>query len=227
MIFSNRPPDNVPPLLIRSNLTYEVIKPATTIKFLGVYYDPRMTFKTHCEKLTSRLARLSALIFRIKDHVPPYVLKIVYHAHISSILSYCNVIWSNTYNTHLDSVRKMQKRIIRNVTRSAFRDHTAPLFKLTKILPLEGIRKLSIAMHIFKNQITFPGLLARHDYRTRQRDRLRPPIHRTTLYEKSFLFQAPLIWNELVNLFPPDVFTSMTANTFKNRIKKYLLEQIE
>ena len=226
MLFSNRPPDNLPPLLIKSNFTYDVIKSTDEIKFLGVYYDPRMTFKTHCRHLTSRLARLAALLFRIKDFAPQNILKIIYHAHVSSILNYCNIIWSNTYDTHLNSVTKMQKRIIRNVTRSAFRDHTAPLFKETKILPIESIRKLSIATFIFKNQLTFPGLLAQHDYRTRRRDRLRPPIHRTSLFEKSFLYQAPLIWNELSHLFPPDVFTHLTANSFKNRIKKHLLEQI-
>ena len=176
--------------------------------------------------LTQRLARLSALLYRTKDFVPPYVLKIMYHAHISSILNYCNIIWSNTYDTHTLPVMKMQKRIIRNVTRSAFRDHTAPLFKQTQILPIEGVRKLSIAMYIFKNQLTFPGLLARHNYPTRQRDRLRPPLHNNTLFEKSFLYQAPQIWNEITKHFTPDVWTTLTVNTFRKRVKKYLLEQL-
>ena len=226
MLFSNRPPDNLPPLLIKSNFTYEQINRVQEIKFLGVFYDPKMTFKTHCANLTTRLARTSALIYRVKDLMPTNVLKILYHAHVSSILNYCNIIWSNTYEIHLKPVIKMQKRIIRNVTRSAFREHTGPLFKQTKILPIEGIRKLSIALHVFKNQLNFPDLLPHHEYQTRRRDRLRPPIHNNTLFEKSFLYQAPMIWNELTNILPPDVFTTMTLNAFKNRIKKHLIDQL-
>ena len=137
MLFSNRPPNNLPPLLIRSNFTYEEIKQIQDIKFLGVYYDPKLTFKNHCQYLTRRLASLSSLFYRIKDFTPTNVRKLLYHAHVSSILNYCNIIWANTYETHLDSLTKMQKRIIRNVTRSAFRDHTAPLFKSTGILPMK------------------------------------------------------------------------------------------
>ena len=227
MLFSNRPSTNLPPLLIKSNFTYEVINPVQEIKFLGVYYDPKMTFKSHCAHLTTRLARISALIYRVKDFMPINVLKILYHAHVSSILNYCNIIWSNTYETHLNPVVKMQKRIIRNVNRSAFRDHTGPLFKQCKILPMEGVRKLSIAMYIFKNQLTFPNLLAQHDYQTRRRDRLRPPIHNNSLYQKSFLYQAPMIWNELTNILPPDVFNSLSSNSFKNIIKRHLIDQLE
>ena len=226
MLFSNRPPNNLPPLLIRSNFTYEVIKQTQDIKFLGVYYDPKLTFKNHCQYLTRRLASLSSLFHRIKDFTPTNVRKLLYHAHVSSILNYCNIIWANTYEAHLDTVTKMQKRIIRNVTRSAFRDHTAPLFKSTGILPMEGIRKLSLAMHIYRNKITFPELLAQHNYHTRQRDRLRPPLHNHTLYEKSFIYQSHLIWNEISNFLPPDALTVMTNNSYKNRIKTFILEQL-
>ena len=197
------------------------------MKFLGIYYDPKLTFKHHCQYLNQRLAGLAGLLHRIKDYAPLNVLKIIYHAHISSILHYCNIIWANTYATHLDSITKMQKRIIRNVTRSGFRDHSAPLFKETRILPIEGIRKFSLGMYIFKNQITFPELLPHHNYRTRHRNRLRPPIHNNTLFEKSFIYQSHLFWNEISNILPPDALTEMTTNSFKQTIKRHLLQQVE
>ena len=227
MLFSNRPPNNLPPLVIRSNLTYEVIKLVEEIKFLGIYYDSKMSFKIHCRNLTTRLAQLSALIYRVKDIFPPNILKIMYHAHVGSLLNYCNVIWANTYATHLDSVMKMQKRIIRNVTRSEYLEHTNPLFRQIEILPIEGLRKLSIATYIYKNQLTFPDLLAQHTYQTRQRNRLRPPLHSNTLYEKSFLYQAPIVWNEFTTQIHPDIFTITTPNSFKNKIKRYLLDQLD
>ena len=58
VLFSNRPPANLPPLVIKSSFTYDPIKRVDFIKFLGVYFDHTLTFKHHISHITSRLASL-------------------------------------------------------------------------------------------------------------------------------------------------------------------------
>ena len=110
-----------------------------------------MTFKTHITHLSQRLSRTASLLYRVHQFMPPFVLKTKYHAHVSSILNYCNLIWSNTYPTHLQPIVKMQKRIIRIITNSDYFEHTAPLFTQCKILNIENLRKFSLAVYFFKN----------------------------------------------------------------------------
>ena len=70
ILFSNRPHVTLPPLLLKSHFTYELIKKVDNIKFLGIFYDQTMTFKFHTKYIAQRLARTSALIYRLKDIMP-------------------------------------------------------------------------------------------------------------------------------------------------------------
>ena len=67
------------------------------LKFLGVTFDDKMTFKLHINNLTLKISRHIALLYQIKDLMPSYVLKCIYYAHIYPLLNYCNPIWCITY----------------------------------------------------------------------------------------------------------------------------------
>ena len=223
-MFSNRPPKELPPLVIRSNFMYAVINRVTEIKFLGVFFDQNLSFKKHINYLCQRLARISSLIYRVRDLMPLHVRKIMYHAHVFSILNYCNLIWANTYPSHLIPLVRQHKRIIRNVARAEFYAHTEPLYKELKILNVENIRKMALAIHFFKNRSDYQPLLqANHSYSTRHRNRLRTPIHSHALFQNSFLYHAPRYWNDIIAHIPLRDIESMTLKTFKHRMKKWLL----
>ena len=150
MIFGNQRVNLTPPLVIKSLFTYDVIKRVNETKFLGIYYDEKLSFKTHINHLTHRLSRTCALIYRVRGVMPPFVLKNMYHAHIGSLLTYCNVIWANVYESSLTPLILILKKNIRNVTNSEFLAHTAPLFKSMKILDFTGMRKLLLATYLYK-----------------------------------------------------------------------------
>ena len=61
-----------------------------------------------------------------------------------------------------------------------------------------------------------------HVYNTRNRDRLRPYHHRNSLIEKSFLVQAPIIWNDILDNVP-NITNSPSLSSFKKKYKTYLL----
>ena len=225
IIFSNRPPTTLPPLLLKSHFTYEVIKQVDNIKFLGVFYDQTMTFKFHNKYIAQRLARTSALIYRLKDIMPTFVLKTLYHAHVTSIVTYCNIIWANTYDTHTKPVLLMLKRIIRNIARADYFAHTQPIYNNLQILNFEGIRKLSLAKHFIIHNTTFAHLLPNHDYRTRNRHRLRLPDRNGTLYERSYLYQAPAFWTKFSSTLTDQELTSLSTKALTNKVKRYLLSQ--
>ena len=183
-----------------------------------------MSFRTHLNHLSQRLARIASLFYRVSNLMPPFVLKAMYHAHVSSILNYCNIIWANTYPTHIQPVIKMQKRIIRTITNSEYLEHTEPLFKQAQILNIENLRKYSLIIHFYKNIHTLmPLFQENHPYPTRFRDRPRPLIHRRTVFERSFLYQLPIAWNHLIDNCPDLLTKNYSLPTFKKHLKIFLI----
>ena len=74
----------------------------------------------------------------------------LYYTLIYPYLSHGNIVWKNTYTTRLEPIRKLQKKIIRIITNSNFKEHTGPLFKELLISPLDDINNEAIALFMFR-----------------------------------------------------------------------------
>ena len=70
----------------------------------------------------------------------------LYYAFIYPYLSYVNIVWGSKYTTRLVPIRRLQKKIIRIITFSKFKEHTGPLFKELSILPLHDINNDAILL---------------------------------------------------------------------------------
>ena len=227
LMFGNVPPQSLPILVIKSGASYEVIKRADNIKFLGIYYDQKMTFKSHVNYLVQRLSRTSSLLYQLKDYLPTFVLKTLYNAHVNSLLNYCNVIWSGVYETNLMPLIRLTKRIIRNVTHSHFIAHTNPLFRECKILNLYLLHRYNLALYFIKYKLYNVHELQRnHIYNTRNRNTLRLPEYHTRLYRQSFLCKGIEVYNELLESPVVGLDSIYTMKTLKKRLKCYFLSKL-
>ena len=159
--------------------------------------------------------------------MPTFVLKTIYNAHVASMLNYCNVIWSGAYVTTLLPLIRLTKRIIRNVTHSDFLAHTNPLFRESKILNLDLLRKYNLSLYFIKYKIYNENYLHRdHRYPTRFKSKLRFPEYHTRLYQTSFLYKGIEIYNELIQSPLIDLDKIHTLSTLKKRLKHYFLSKL-
>ena len=222
LLFTNQSQAILPPVLIRNQYSYDVIKRVSHTKFLGVIYDDRLTFSNHISMLTNKLSRSSSLLYQLRDYLPINILKKLYYAHVYPYINYCNCIWSNTYQTHLLPLILIHKRIIRNIAKSDFLEHTEPLYKNLNILNVRNIRIMNLAIMMFKqvknNEYALPILTQAHNYNTRYRENLLIPPHTTTLIALSFKVEGIKIWNNL----PNDIKASSNINSFKKKLKSHL-----
>ena len=157
----------------------------------------------------------------MKYHVPEYVLKCLYNAHVLPHILYCIAIWGSTYSSHLQPLFILQKRAIRIITKAPFRETTQPLFKRTKILKLYDQIKLEVATYMFnnKNSQDFQRIINR--YNTRQVGQLQLPRHDLTHFEHSLAYCGPKLWNALTN----DLKNKRTKRLFRFHYKKTILSQ--
>ena len=221
LLFSNKKiKEKLPPVVIKDAFQYQVLSRVDHFKFLGITYDEHMTFKYHTAKLTQKMSHIAAMLNKAKDFLPISILKVLYYAYVHSSLSYCNTIWASTNATHLQSLILMQKRIIRIVNKSDYRDHTKPIFKEHKILTLKDLNIFNNILEYYSKPLNqrLPNNPI-HNYRTRQRLQYQPPRRNTSLAKRSSVYLAPIYFHRL----PHYLKSSNTKASLKKSLKQFIL----
>ena len=72
--------------------------------------------------------------------------------------------------------------------------------------------------YVFRSKILDTNV--NHLYETRQVNKLRLPLYKTNLTQKSLLFLGPKIWNNL----PCDVKNKSSLSAFKRKLKLYMTQ---
>ena len=105
----------------RTNLSYNAttqynydlsgITNANEARFFCLILDNNLSWKQHIDQVVSKMCSTCYTIQNIKTLVSQDTLKVIYFAHIHSILSYGIIFWGNT--SHSKKVFTIQKKIIR------------------------------------------------------------------------------------------------------------------
>ena len=205
------------------------IKHVESTKFLGIYIDSNLTWKVHINHIVNKVAKTTGILYKARHFFSSQALRTLYYSLIYPYLNYGNIIWGNTYPSRLESIRKLQRKIIRIISFSDFRDHTRPLFKNLSILPIEDLNNEAIAL--------FPFIFLRNHFQQHltifssqmitsiaiiQGPRQKFTKNRHAHIIKSILlkFKGCEIWNNL----PVFIKNSKSFSIFKKKIKKYYLD---
>ena len=142
----------------------------------------------------------------------------IYHAYVHSIITYGIIFGGNS--PHITHIFKMQKRIIRIMTKSRGKDSCRQLFNRLEILPLKAQYILSILLFVVKNKDLFTTNQEIHNINTRCNINLHPPICNLTLFQKGVQFSDIKLFNHL----PPSIKNlSNEIILFKPTLKIFLL----
>ena len=150
--------------------------------------------------------------------MPFKVLKQLYYNLVYSYLNYNICCYASTYDTHLNKLYLLQKRIIRIINNAPFLAHTDPLFFSNGILKIHDIHKLNIGLYMFEHN-ALPRFVRPHDYLTRGHNDPLPPYARLTLTQNSISVVGPNIWTSI----PEEIRNSPSRNSFKFSYKNFLL----
>ena len=199
------------------------IQRSHVLRYLGVYIDHKLTWKSHIDHIQSKLSRSLGILHKVKHMLTENTLLTLYYTLFYPYLQYCNVIWGMANSTTLSSLTILQKRIIRAITNVNYYEHTAPLFKSLGILRLDDIYTLECLKLFFEHRYTniFQLTLASdvHTVSTRRQHYLRPPFPKLELHKRFVMYYGCQKWNE----FSDHVKNASNVNTFKIRAKKYII----
>jgi hypothetical protein len=233
-INNNKPGQN------NANLIYEIKRiniqdSVPAIKYLGVYFDPGLSFKYHCNQLSTKLSKALYHLRCVKHVLPPEALKSLYFALLHSHLTYSIEIWGAAPQNVINELYLKQKAAIRIITNSKYNAHTAPLFRKLNILPLPLLIQYSFINIVHRhhhNKLpqglwnmwrTVRSRLDIADARTlrNEGDYICPFVRTDQLLRFPYAL-APKFWNDL----PLDLKNISNFNTFQANLKTHLLSNL-
>ena len=135
-------------------------------------------------------------------------------------LIYCILIWGSTFETHINRLVLVQKKIIRLITNSNYNAHTDILFHQTGILRFPELFEYFLASYAFvqnsRGNFSYPT----HDYPTRNHSNPVSERQRICVTQRSLRYLAPDIFSKLSD----DLRNINSLNVFRRKLKCKLLE---
>ena len=200
------------------------------VKFLGIFLDENLSWKSHISYICKKISKSAGIIFRSRFYLSTKTKLLLCYSLVYPYLTYCNPTWSSTYVTNLKRIFLIQKRIVRAITNAPYRAHSAPIFAQLKLLDIYKLNSFYTAkfmfsyihsllpppfLHLFNRNNNF------HNYNTRTASNYRPHICRTDIKQFTILYQGPKVWNSL----PTDITSSESRLSFKKKIRNLLINQ--
>jgi len=100
----------IKPVTLTLNIEQKPIIQADSVKFLGVFLDQHLSWKTHINYISQKIAKNIGIISRISHILPKSIRLSLYYTLILPYLSYCNLIWSSNYDSRLKKLVILQKK---------------------------------------------------------------------------------------------------------------------
>ena len=132
------------------------LTPAKSAKDLGIILDPNLTYEDHIAKTVSTCMSRLGQINRVKhvldkDTLTIVVNNLVVNCLVISKLFYCFIVWSNTTESNLDKVQKVQNFACRIISGVKKFDQITPVLRAMQWLSIRQQLYYRNAVMAFKD----------------------------------------------------------------------------
>ena len=140
------------PFIPRLYINKILIQKENYIKSLGINLDSNLHWKYHILQVSKKISKGIGVLTKIRHYINIHVLTQLCYTLIFPFLTHGVVVWGNTYNSLLKPLITLQKKAVRIMTFSNFREHSSPLFKMLNILKFPDL--ISYRLALFMSVIT-------------------------------------------------------------------------
>jgi len=103
----------------------------------------------HIDHIFNKLIRFTGIFYKLRsklssDRLKQYIL-VLFHPHILHGIQF----YANTFDTHLDKLRKLKNKILRIIQNKPKRSHITHLYKSYSLLPLDSLYNQQL-LFVFK-----------------------------------------------------------------------------
>ena len=187
-----------------------------------------MTWNDHLSYISNKLAKSISILHRVKWTLDSRGLRLLYYTLVLPYISYCAIIWVNTYYTNVLPIFTKQKKTIRIISNAKYNDHTSKLFCNLNILTIFQLVKLQTCIMMYKAfsnklpqniQSYFTKSFSGNEYRTRQKNCFKQKYTRTTKRQYCLSNIGVKVWNSLNE----NIKSCDNLNSFKKLLKDHII----
>ena len=227
----------------------EYVFESPNVKYLGVYFDNKLSFDRHISILCCKLNRMVGTLWKC-SHLSIKTKKTIYHSLVESHLNYGILLWGSNFSkniignyesshipSNLQNLKKTLNKVIRAIFRKPKYDKTkklntpsSPLYKELNVLKLNDLYFYNLAtiVHDFYNEDLFPSKIKEKYIKKESITEVQTRHNALELYyqktKKVSTFKKPSLssaafWNKI----PQEIRGISSKNLFKSKIKIYLM----
>lgn len=168
------------------------IKRTPSTRYLGIVVDERLSFKDHILATCARVRKLIYVFKLLRDVAPQSLLRTVYITLCQSILTYCIPAWGGAASSHLITLERAQRAVLKTILKKPYRFPTTLLFKEAQVLSVRRLFLTKITLMAHKEVPPILGHLGE-----RRIFRLPLPPVRTTFVKRFQNYLKPFIYNRV------------------------------
>ena len=187
-----------------------------TVKFLGVFIDEEMKWKSH---ILSKVSKNIGIMNKLKEYIPEHILILLYNTLVLPHLNDCIILWGRCNKYLLERLHKLQKLAVRIITKLLFIKLKIFSFNFMNItlacLCFYIINNCYLICSIHYSLKTWISIIMIQE----------PNLTFVSIMDKLIfhMLRTKTIWNEL----PQSVREGVSLNSFKRKLKYFLLNNIE
>ena len=106
------------------------------VKYLGVLIDYELSWKNHINLICLKISRTVGILAKLRHSIPLRPLLNIYQALINPYLYYGICAWGSAPKTYLNKILLIQKRALRLIYFTDYKQHAVPFFLNSKVFPL-------------------------------------------------------------------------------------------
>ena len=192
------------------NLGEQAVQPTSSVRNLGVLFDPEMKMSGHITQLSRTVNRQLRGLYRLRKYIDFDTCHNVVRTLLLSRIDYCNVLFNNISKGDLQRLQKLQNRCARFIFRLPKFHRASPLLRKLHWLPIGQriiFRTLSISFCAINDQARTPdylsSLLSKRQYPHGRNLRsaaslcLDVPRSYKKAGDRAFSIASPKLWNAL------------------------------
>ena len=94
------------------SLNESTLELSQTCKFLGLILDKNLKFNHHINHICTKISKSIGILYSLRQYLSKPALISMYYSLIYPYLIYCNLAWGNTYQSHLNPLYVLQKKML-------------------------------------------------------------------------------------------------------------------
>lgn len=201
------------------------------VKYLGMYIDTDLKWRSHIDHICNLFSRNVGIIKRSSFFLDQKHLLLLYNALCLPYINYCCLIWGHSQPTLLARINKIQKKVVRVIDGQHRLAHTAPIFVKLNLLKISDIAVQQSIILMYNVLIQNVPLMIRSlftlqdvatGHRTRSIRHFQEPFSAKLYATRTLSWIGPRLWNTKIAPTFPYI---LTVHETKNAIKKYVKAQ--